>query len=302
MIKMKINNVTHQRTCILLVLLLASGCETAFDPFDESDRSISVMGYLDVNADTQFVRVELLRDSLLLGSRPDLDVEVSLKNQLTGETSEWQDSLFQFGEDVFVHNYWSTAQLMPGNPYQFVVEPATGPALVSNLTMPGPFTLAALPEITCFTLARDCVDLPFFQLDFEDLDRVAAMLAIYRYPDFDRPKGCKELRIHYWEDVEQASFGSSIVINWRDDLTKLVSAWPDIPVDPTFATMDIFVGAGGPEWPDFVGIDRETLFLPEIFTNIENGIGFLGGVLTSSIRLYDNEDFCDFRTPEIGAG
>ena len=168
--------------------------------------------------------------------------------------------------------------------------------------MPQPFSLAAFPEITCFTLASDCVDLPFFQLDFENLDRAAAMLAIYRYPDFEKPRGCKALRIHYWEEVASTPTGSSVVINWRDDLARLIPSWPNIPVDPTFATLDIYVGAGGAEWPDFVGIDRETLFLPEIFTNIEHGIGFLGGVLTKSIRLYDNEAFCDFRTPEIGAG
>lgn len=284
---------------VLIPLLLGCfsmvACETAFDPFEEVDRAYSVMGYLDASMDTQVVRVELLQDSLLLGAKPELEATVWLQDLSTGAQWQFQDSLAQFGEDVFVHNFWSVEPIEPGGHYQFMVESSAGEPVTATVAMPEDFELLSLPHITCVSLERSCVDLPEFQLNFQGLDRTAAMLMVYRYPNFNRPTGCTSILVHYWEEVEPTPNGSTVTIKWREDLLKLRPFWPIQGVEPTLATMDVFVAAGGPEWPDFAGIDRETLFLPEIFTNIENGIGFLGGVLSHRIRLYDDEAFCDNR-------
>ena len=281
-----------------IYLLLLAGCETSFDPFEDSELVYSVMGYLDASADTQFVRVEVLRDSLLLGSLGGIEAEISLQDLTSGETRIWKDSVFQFAEDVFAHNYWSAQDLLPAHRYEFAVTPEQGLRASTIVSLPDTFQLARFPEITCVSLDRDCVDLPFFQLEFVGMERVAAILMIYRFPNFNQSSGCSEMRIHYWDEAFDVPGGQAVVINWRDDLERLVISWPNIPIDPTFATIDVFVAAGGENWPDFVGIDRETLFLPDAFTNIENGIGFLGGVLSKTIRLYDNEPFCDFRASE----
>ena len=57
----------------LLLLFLLSvagiGCDsTALDPIVESKESYSIFGYVDARADTQFVRVEALRDSMRFGT------------------------------------------------------------------------------------------------------------------------------------------------------------------------------------------------------------------------------------------
>ncbi len=281
--------------CSVLCTLSLAACETAFDPFEEADKAFSVMGYLDASMDTQVVRVELLQDSLLLGAKPELDAAVWLQDLSTGVQWQFKDSLTQFGEDVFVHNYWSVEPVKPGGRYQFMVESPANDPVTAAIAMPEDFELTLLPNITCVSLERSCVDLPEFQLDFQGLERAAAMLMIYRYPNFSNPTGCTSLMVHYWEDVQPTPNGSTVTIKWREDLLRLRTFWPDEGSEPTLATMDVFVAAGGPEWPDFAGIDRETLFIPEIFTNIENGIGFLGGVLSHRIRLYDDEAFCDVR-------
>ena len=283
---------------LLAFCLLLTGCETSFDPFEESDLTFSVMGYLDANADTHFVRVEHLRDSLLLGSLGGINATISLEDLSTGERTVWRDSVFQFGTTVFAHNFWSIQDLLASRRYEFSVSPIEGPRVSTIVAMPDTFELATSPEITCVDLGRDCVDLPFFQLNFLGMERAAALLMIYRYPDFNQAGGCTDLRIHYWEETFEIPSGQGVVINWRDDLRQLEAFWPNIPTPPSFATIDVFVAAGGESWPDFTGIDPETLFLPDAFTNIENGIGFLGGVLSNTIRLYDNEEFCDSREIE----
>lgn len=289
--------------CLVLSIgLFVSACETSFDPFEDSELALSVMGYLDVSADTQYVRVEQLRDSLLLGAGGPIDATVSLTDEATGERVVWQDSIFTFGDNIIGYNYWSPMTLLPSHRYLFEVEPVLGNTVSGRVTMPDPFELDELPEITCVTLNRTCVDLPFFQLDFTGMQRAASMLMIYRYPDFMEPTGCKELRIHYWEEAFDSPDGKSVVIEWRDDLERLIGSWPNIPVPPTFATVDIFVAAGGDEWPDFTGISAETLAIPDAFTTVENGIGFLAGVMSQRIRLWDNESFCEFRMDEAPPG
>ncbi len=280
---------------VLAGALFVAACETAFDPFEEVDQAFSVMGYLDASMDTQVVRVELLRDSLLLGAKPELDATVWLEDLATGDRWQFQDSLAQFGEGVFVHNFWSVEPIKAAGRYQFAVESPKYDPLTATVAMPEDFELLIMPNITCVSLDPSCVDLPEFQLDFRGLDRTAAMTMVYRFPNFNRPTGCTSVLVPYWEEVEPFPNGSTVTIKWREDLLRVQQFWLTDAFEPTLATMDVFVAAGGPEWPDFAGIDRETLFLPEIFTNIENGIGFLGGVLSHRIRLYDDEAFCDVR-------
>ena len=40
------------------------------------------------------------------------------------------------------------------------------------------------------------------------------------------------------------------------------------------------VAAAGPDWPDLAAINDQTLALPNIVSNVEEGIGFLGGIIS----------------------
>ena len=84
-------------------------------------------------------------------------------------------------------------------------------------------------------------------------------------------------------------------VQWQDDLERISSAFGDAPISPTIVLFELFVAAGGPDWPDFTQIDRETLFLPETISNLNNGIGFVGGVLTKTHRVFGDPADCDAR-------
>ena len=119
----------------LLALIVASGCETAFEPFEESERAFSLFGYVDAGADVQFVRVSPLRDSLYARAEP-LDATVTLEHVGTGETSVWRDSLFFF-EGAAAHNFWSDAPVELGATYRMAVERSSdGAVSAATFRMP----------------------------------------------------------------------------------------------------------------------------------------------------------------------
>jgi len=51
-------------TLALLVLGVGSGCEDTFEPYKSSDRHFSIFGYLNAAADTQWIRVAPIRQSV----------------------------------------------------------------------------------------------------------------------------------------------------------------------------------------------------------------------------------------------
>ena len=124
---------------LLTTLLVLGGCsDTALDPFQESPFNYSIFGYLDAGADTQFVRVTPLRN-ILTSAADSIDATVTLEHLATAHKIIWKDSLFQFGQGVVGHNFWSTEPLMPGNVYRLTVMRSDGAASMATVTLPDTF-------------------------------------------------------------------------------------------------------------------------------------------------------------------
>lgn len=109
---------------LLLGLVLAViGCDTAFDPYAATDRYYAAYGYLNPAADTQWVRVEPLQDSILVGTTRDIDARLTMENVSTGTTVNWRDSLVRVeGTPAWMHAFWTTAEIQPAHTYQIAIE------------------------------------------------------------------------------------------------------------------------------------------------------------------------------------
>lgn len=76
----------------LLALFLLSACDDSFNPITENQTEFfAVYGFLDSDADTQFVRVSPVRPLLDTGSRP-ADTQVFSTQIESGERIAWRDS------------------------------------------------------------------------------------------------------------------------------------------------------------------------------------------------------------------
>lgn len=48
-------------------------------------------------------------------------------------------------------------------------------------------------------------------------------------------------------------------------------------------SIEVTVAAAGPDWPDLAAFDDETLALPNVVSNIEEGVGFLSGIIVGEL-------------------
>ena len=101
----------------------------------------SVFGYLDLAADTQWIRVTPIRQNI----RPDsaaIDAVVTLEHAGSGRVVTLRDSLFRFadpdvaGSSAWVHNFWTTEPLEPEATYRLRVERSDGAATTAVVEMP----------------------------------------------------------------------------------------------------------------------------------------------------------------------
>ena len=128
---------------LLLSCFLCAGCDRPFQPYlENSNIPFSLLGYLDLEADTQWVRVMPVRQNLILG--PDsIDAVVTLAKVGSGHPVTMRDSLFDYidprlGATVYAHNFWTTERLDPGAEYEIRAVRSDGAATTAHLTMPRP--------------------------------------------------------------------------------------------------------------------------------------------------------------------
>ncbi len=262
---------------VFVTLLVLAGCETSFDPFVQSqDRYFSIGGYLDAAADTQFVRIAPLRMQFEV-QLADLDAVVRLTHLASGESTVWRDSLFQIGP-VSAHNFWSAEPLRNGETYLFSVERSDGSASTATVTLPEAITEPLL--CTIFD-ENSLTDPPVFVL--QDVDRLAELEMIYDLRLRTDPlDAVRSHGISYKGPSRRTSYGQAYVTNVFDDLNTIAVRNSYAPLDLILLRVRVRVAAAGPDWPD-PSLDLETLALPGVVSNVENGLGYLGGVATRTV-------------------
>lgn len=262
-------------------LYLFASCDTSIEPFKEADLYFSIWGYLDAGADSQFVRVSPLRRSISLGDQ-DIDATVMLEDVESGTKTILRDSVFVFGQKT-VHNYWSDVLLEHEKIYRLSVANSAGDVSDAVVTLPKAFPD---PDIALqggmFVPPEDTS----LVIKISGVDRIAGIKIVYQLgtPSEGSPT-------EYYE----ASYLDRVVV-WPDVLAVVM-----IPYDeffrntfsdscPFVSDAWVVVASAGPDWPDLLNIDDETLARPGVVTNINNGVGFLGGVSSKVIHMPELAD------------
>ena len=260
----------------LSVALWLTGCETTFEAFEPSDQPFSLYGYLDAAADTQFVRVSPVRDTLFARPSP-LEATVTLEHLATGRTSVWRDSLFQFRGGGFAHNFWSEAPIEPGATYRMTVAQPDEATSTVLIRLPPDFPT---PQISILPFSPDVY------ITTIGVERLAEVRMTYHLRDV-RNGTRTSLPRSFLDRIRP--FSEANVEGWSlqfipDDVLADVQTLrgPDQEV----LAIDLFIAAAGPDWPDLEGLDIETLALPETVTNVEGGVGYVGGIVSKETRLY----------------
>lgn len=256
----------------LLALLLFSRCTTDLDPFVEHERHFSAFGVLDASADSHFVRITPLRKALANPHTP-LELDVRVVHLETGASWSLRDSVTTYPNGLVAHNFGFAAGLQPGAAYRLTIRGDGGEESTAIVRMPPSFPD---PEYT------DDPYSPIKYVKITGIERLVAARVIYHV--FDRFSGRRvSVTVDYLEATSVTSYGYTFGIDPARDEEVLLREVGGYAFD--IEAVDVFVAAAGPDWPDLTGIDPETLALPDVLANVEQGVGFVGGILSRTIRL-----------------
>lgn len=122
---------------VVAVTAFTAGCENSVEPFAETTRHFAIYGFLDADADTQFVRIE--------ATRPNLDDDainasniagVTTRNLASGEVISWRDSTLDLEGGRQSLLYWAVFRPTLGDPYRIEVVREDGATSSATTTVP----------------------------------------------------------------------------------------------------------------------------------------------------------------------
>ena len=270
---------------VLLVSALAAGCDDTVQPLHEDENAVfSMVGYLDLMADTQWVRVMPIRETLFLGPDP-IDAVVTLEHLGSGRVVTLNDSLFAFSGGpldgvAHVHNFWTTEPLEAEASYRLRAARSDGASSTAVVVMP--------PELEMLFLDHGSNRRrgpPLGRLHVR-AERVLFLEILYTVgtPSTDGRDILPATPVAagaHWTFTSGVPGTQGIGVN-ADSLPR-----PDL-VD--MFRWEIRIVTGRSDWPYHPGLSDPAVTLPSTMpSNVENGLGFVGGVATRRIPF----DYCD---------
>lgn len=261
---------------VIFVLVILGGCDPTVDSFRENERHYSIFGYLNASADTQFVRVEPLRDGLLTRFPETLDAEVTLTNRATNRTVTLRDSLFRYLDRATAHNFYTTADIDSATRYQLRVQGAGEAESHARVVIPD-----SKPRLSVVSPVKDFEELncqspyrgnPSTVVAIQGVSRIVSVRALY---DLNATRSYG----HLADTVHKESEAVEARIEYLDDICQMSE--PAIP-----KTIKVMVAAGIPSWPEFLRLEETTELLPGMVSNVEDGVGVVGGIMTDTVTVH----------------
>jgi hypothetical protein len=271
---------------LLLAGTLVAGCDHPFDPYDDNtDGPFSIYGYLDLKADTQWIRVMPVRQTLVSEPRP-IDAVVTLEHMGTGRVITMRDSLFSFTDPrldspAYAYNFWTDEPLEAAATYRLRAVRSDGAETTALVEMPREPAVSLFYELEGKPWPR--------QAHIRDVSRVVVRGEQLLYADIvyavwndtlgrpvdppvERQRLVNQVGPDTWEFRIRADSITPDTINYRQ-LTDVRRPEARIVIVPS-------------DWPYPRGLSLVDIFIPGLIpSNVEGGVGFVGGVAHWAIPL-----------------
>ena len=264
-----------------LFTILLSGCDQTFNPIKDNSRvPFSIFGYLDVSADTQWVRVTPVRGQIDISTEvPEMTVSVTDLN--SGNSAAFNDSLFLYPDGRHILTAWNTTDILkPEQTVRFKAERPDGSESHATIAFPPDFPTPRLEiyEESGFVLLYIEGVENLVEVQVRALAHVISPSANWDFIDvFKR-------RIRRIRKTGPGAYraimtpGSKFVVN----VPEPPAGWDDLEVE--YLDHQVYVVSGGPEWrEDFADLKDIEYSLPEVISNVENGTGYMFGIVSKSI-------------------
>lgn len=260
--------------CILFSSLLA-GCENSFEPIKDNNLyNYSMYGILDLTADTHWVRVMPLRNTIFRDSMGN-DATVRLIRESTGQTEQLEDTLLRLAQNTYVWNFWTTTQLQPSEDYTVTAESPEGEITFATASIPADFPP---PEIyyrenteNCHIIIDSIVErLVVAEITYEfQIEHNDETTSVIRFP------------ISHIRSVQDALGGDhELVIN--NDIATLAAEHNVSPSQIINLSGELLLVSADSNWTE---LDMTGADLPGENSNVQNGLGIVTGIVSKTFPL-----------------
>ncbi len=270
--------------CFLTYFLLAlSACNETFQPLQENNKfHFAIYGYLDADADTQWIRVGTVRQRI--NEPPDPNgIRVTLEELQSSETVVMNDSLFTSRN---VLNYWTTMDIKHEQTYKITAEHSDGKT--SWVTVTTPTELPTIPNITLTEENPIFNDPPgariYIDGAVEHIADVQSVWYVILNPETENRRRIFRFPLRN-NLMPTFSFSGaySTFANHAKERATIGQSVGDAEI--LVAARQFFVAAGGPEWDDSLSsLNDFEYFLNETASNVEDGLGYVVGIDTKWFR------------------
>lgn len=131
-----VRSIWHRLGVVFIAGLLIAGCDNSLQPLNTEKGIYSIYGFIDVNADVNYIRIKDMNIPLVDDTTQTIDAAVTLTDLNTGASQVLQDSVVQFA-NVSTHNFRTTMDIQPETTYRIRVEGSDGRSVSATTTTPG---------------------------------------------------------------------------------------------------------------------------------------------------------------------
>ncbi len=217
-------------------------------------------------------------------------MQVELQHLQSGNSYIMSDSLFRFRQGFNAINVWSTFDIEPGETYQLEASRPDGATSRATVEIPEEF-----PQPTIADEVPGCVGL----LRIEGVPLLVDVqskwdLTVY-FLDEEKEIVLTENRtavISYRSSARRIAAGAyEVYIDSSVELNKILSGLQDVSYGLVVHKRVLYIAKGGPEWTDEIrDLDEIEYALPEGVSNIENGLGYMFGIVSRSVPYQPTDD------------
>lgn len=292
------------QTCLVMIIMMfLNSCNQNFEPFKENDQYLfSMYGFLDANADTQWVRTVPVRNEFELSSDVP-EMAIHIHNLNNGTRIEMSQAIKELRGGINVLNSWTVEKLYPEVPYRIIAEMPDGRKSEATVTLPDAF-----PTPRIFVERVPGLEPKHFIWIDGGVERLADVQSRW-YVRLSTPFWEAERKFVFSLKTEAEpglSNSFSVPIFPDDELDEIVRQSivlldPDARIE--ILHHQIFVASAGPEWDEAITDIPDLIYnLPDGFSNVENGLGYVAGIFSRLIPFKECFDggqlvACDEEAP-----
>jgi hypothetical protein len=238
--------------------------------------------------DTQRVQVSPLREQLeFFTDNPEMTV--TLVNIETGNSAVMNDYLhrYSFPFGLTAPNAWTTMKLDYGQTYRLTAERPDGAESSVTVTLPDDFPT---PRLFVTGMVYDI-------LYINDVESLVDIQSRWFYQfEYQGQRYNRLIIIPYRDQVEKRGPRDYVLnINTIREQQRLINQFPNAAgAEVKLLGRQLFIAVAGPEWnEEMKSVDDLHYTLPDVASNVENGVGYVIGIASKSIpykNCYDENE------------